>query len=84
MLDNIDVIVRHVRDESQGVQIPGTDDADSQRGAGPTSGSGKGKEKVVTPGCTRKAGSRSLPRDTGTLTESSASSEKKRALVHSD
>jgi hypothetical protein len=64
-LDDIDVAVRQVRDVSRGMQIPGTDDAGSQRGAGPTSGPAMGKEKVVTFGPAPKAGSLSPQRRRG-------------------
>jgi hypothetical protein len=59
-------------------------DADSERCAGLTSGSDKGKEKVSMSVSTPKVGSRSPPRESEALTEPSASSKKKRRLVHSD
>jgi hypothetical protein len=68
-LDDTDVIVQQVRDASWDVQIPETDDAGSQRGAG----SGKGKEKVAMSGSASKEGSRSLPRDIGASPEPTAS-----------
>jgi hypothetical protein len=83
-LDDIDVIVQQIRDASQGVKIPKIDDADGQRGMGPTSGSGKGKENAVASGSTPKAASQSPPGDIGASIRPTASSEKKRRLVHSD
>jgi hypothetical protein len=64
-LDDIDVAVRQVRDVSRGMQIPGTNDAGSQRGAGPTSGPAMGKEKVATFGPAPKVGSLSPQRRRG-------------------
>jgi hypothetical protein len=52
--------------------------------AGTTSGFGKGKEKVVTSGSIPKEGSWSPPKDIRASTESTAPSEEKRRLIHSD
>jgi hypothetical protein len=60
-LDVIDVTMWQARDVSWGVQIPGTDAASGQRGAGMTSSSSKGKEKVATSGSIPKVGSQSPP-----------------------
>jgi hypothetical protein len=83
-LDDIDVVVRQVRDASWGVQIPIMDGVGGQRSAGPSSGSSKAKEKVAPFRPTPKEGSRSPSRDAGASTGPIAPSEKKRRLVHSD
>jgi hypothetical protein len=66
------------------MQIPRTDATGGQRGVGTTSGSGKGKENVVTTGPALKVSSRSLSRDIGASTGPSTSQEKKRRLIHGD
>jgi hypothetical protein len=83
-LDDIDIALWQMSDESRGVHIPGMDTAGGQRGADATSGSTKGKEQVPVTRSTVRVGSQSPPRDAAGSSASTAPPERKRRLFCSD
>jgi hypothetical protein len=84
MLDDIDITLQQMGDQSCGMHIPGTDVADNRRSAGATSGPGMGKEKIAPSGSASKVGSWSASKDLETSTEEIAPLGRKRRLVRSD
>jgi hypothetical protein len=83
-LDDIDVIVRQMGDQSHGVHSPRMGAIDSRRGADVTSGPGKGKEKVAPYGSASKARSWLASSNIETSSEEAAPVERKMRLTHSD
>jgi hypothetical protein len=71
-------------DQSHGVHIPRMDATNSWRSADTTSGSGKGKEKIVSSESASKVGSWSSSSDAKTLSKEIVPLERKRRLVCSD
>jgi hypothetical protein len=83
-LNDIDVVVRQVRDTSWAVRIPGTDATDGQGGADTSSNSGKGNGKAVSSGSTPKEGSCSPSRDARASSRQTTPPSKKRRLIRND
>jgi hypothetical protein len=83
-LDDIDIIVRQMGDQSRGVHIPETGVAGSWRSADITLGPSKGKEKATPSRSTSKARSWSTPSDTEMSPEDTVPRVRRMRLVHSD
>jgi hypothetical protein len=83
-LDDIDITVWPMGDQSCGVHIPGSAAASSRRSGDVASGPDKGKEKAASFGFASKVSSWPASCDTETLSEEVAPLERERRLAHSD
>jgi hypothetical protein len=83
-LDDIDITVRQMGDQSRGVHIPRTGVAGSWRNADITLGPSKGKEKAAPSRSTSKVRSWSTPSDTEMSSEDTVPRVRRMSLVHSN
>jgi hypothetical protein len=83
-LDDIDIAVRQMGDQSRGVNIPRMGAVGSWRSDVATSGSGNGKKKIAPSGPAPKVGSWSASSDTEMSFEEIAPLERRRRQVCSD